>query len=624
MYLNRNSKLIKQTYYIFRNKNYNNVCKFNSNGSSGSSNGLLYLKNQYCNTTQQQYQQQQQHNNNNLNSIENEKIKLLNSNIASSYNFEDGKRLTFHHNMVSGDNYEDAYNSFKWTIPEYFNIGTDICDKHLNDKRDHKAIIYEDEHHNIESVTFGELYEQSNQLANALKEYGIGRGERVGVLLSQGIETALSHISVFRMGGVSIPLFTLFGPEGLVYRLSNAEASCVLTDHDNLPKLLSIQSSLPNLKKIIVFGKQKNNHHHNNQTTQSNRDNNFVIEWNKVKNNFSNQFKPVQTKSEDPALIIFTSGTTDWAWIGGLIDVLLPSLYYGVTVLAHRASKFDPKKISDLMLRHNVTTCFLPPTALKMMRQVHDLPVNTKMISIGSGGESLGDQLLDFGRRVFNVTINEFYGQTEANLLVGNCSLMMPVKNGSMGKPIPGHRVAIVSDEGELLPQGVVGNIALETPDPVVFLRYWNNDSATQAKYKGRWLLTGDLGKVDKDGYYWYVGRDDDIINSSGYRIGPSEIEHCILRHDAVAMCGVVGVPDEIRGEVVKAYIVLKESVKSEYSNKESLDQLKSDIQKMVRDNLAAYEYPRLIEFIDSLPMTTTGKIVRKDLRELHSKSLKN
>nr|AOE43156.1 putative acetyl-CoA synthetase [Acytostelium leptosomum] len=249
------------------------------------------------------------------------------------------------------------------------------------------------------------------------------------------------------------------------------------------------------------------------------------------------------------------------------------------------------------------------------MRQSKDVPTNHHMVSIGSGGESLGDKLLEWGKKVFNVTINEFYGQTEANLLVGNCSVVMPVKNGSMGKPIPGHIVEILDDAGNKVPQGTIGNIALKTPDPVVFLRYWNNEKATQKKYIGQWLLTGDLGKVDNDGYMWYVGRDDDIINSSGYRIGPSEIEHCLLRHDSVAMCGVVGVPDEIRGEIVKAYIVLKENVQVS-------EALRVEIQDHVKTNLAAYEYPRQIEFISSLPMTTTGKIIRKELRRMHQQQL--
>lgn len=278
-------------------------------------------------------------------------------------------------------------------------------------------------------------------------------------------------------------------------------------------------------------------------------------------------------------------------------------------------TKFEPKKICKLLIDNKVDTAFLPPSALKIMKQQEEqlklTPVN--MTSIGSGGESLGEKLLQWGKEQFNVEIAEFYGQTEANLLVGNCPSVFPIKNGSIGKPIPGHIVEIIDSNGMILPIDQVGDIALKTPDPVAFLTYWNNDKAAKKKMNGDWLVTGDLGRKDSDGYIWYVGRDDDIINSSGYRIGPSEIENCLLKHPSVSNVGVVGVPDEIRGEIVKAFIVLNPS----YSKS---DQLKKDIQNYVKTILSAHEYPREIEFINELPTTTTGKIIRKDLRSLHNK----
>ncbi|KAN0015674.1 hypothetical protein ACTFIU_008417 [Dictyostelium citrinum] len=556
-------------------------------------------------------------------------------------------------------NYEEAYKSFKWNIPEYFNIGQEICDKHANDpnKMNHIAIKHIiDEDKNIsKEYTFKDLQIKSNQLANKYKEIGLKKRDRVGVLLSQGFECALSHTTTLRSGMITMPLFTLFGPEALEYRLSNSSASCVLTDLENLEKLLGILPSLPNLKKIIVFGKLsekfKNNSHYGN----------LIEEWNdKISENYSKEFEPIKSKSEDEAVIIFTSGTTgnpkgclhahrvllghlpgvqfpqnnfpnrkstndyvfytpaDWAWIGGLFDVLIPSLYHGVTVLAHRMTKFEPKKICKLLIDNKVDTAFLPPSALKIMKQQEELlketPVN--MTSIGSGGESLGEKLLHWGKEQFNVEIAEFYGQTEANLLVGNCPSVFPIKNGSIGKPIPGHVVEIIDSNANILPVGQVGDIALKTPDPVSFLTYWNNDQAAKKKMNGDWLVTGDLGRKDSDGYIWYVGRDDDIINSSGYRIGPSEIENCLLKHPSVSNVGVVGVPDEIRGEIVKAFIVLNPS----YSQS---DQLKKDIQNYVKTILSAHEYPREIEFINDLPTTTTGKIIRKDLRLLHNKNNK-
>jgi acetyl-CoA synthetase len=306
----------------------------------------------------------------------------------------------------------------------------------------------------------------------------------------------------------------------------------------------------------------------------------------------------------------------DWAWIGGLFDVLLPSLHHGVPVVAHRFAKFDPERAFDLIARHGVRNAFLPPTALKLMRQVPD-PLSRHalaMRSLCSGGETLGTGLLDWGHSVFGLTINEFYGQTECNLVVGNCASILPVMPGSMGKPIPGHEVAIVDQAGTPLPDGETGAIAIRRGDPVMFLGYWNNAEATEAKFAGpqmQWMLTGDLGRRDGDGYLHYVGRDDDVITSAGYRIGPGEIEDCLAAHPAIAMAAVIGVPDPLRTEAVKACIVLAEGTPPS-------DGLKAEIQEHVKRRLAAHEYPRIVEFVDALPMTATGKIMRRVLRERH------
>jgi acetyl-CoA synthetase len=367
----------------------------------------------------------------------------------------------------------------------------------------------------------------------------------------------------------------------------------------------------------------------------------------------SDRFRPVKTAADDPALIIYTSGTTgqpkgalhahrvlpghlpgvefphnffpksgdcfwtpaDWAWIGGLIDVLFPSWHHGIPVVAHRARKFDPEHAFYLMAKHNIRNLFLPPTALKIMRQVK-LPKNRHdyhIRSIGSGGETLGVELLEWGKETFGVYINEFYGQTEANLVVGNCTKLMKNRPGSMGKAIPGHVVEIVDDDGNVLPPDSTGNIAIRHPDPVIFLKYWKRPNATRKKYVRDWCMTGDLAKKDSDGYFWFVGREDDIITSAGYRIGPGEIEDCLIRHPAVIMAGVVGKPDPVRTEIVKAFIVLKPGIKTDLS-------LQDELKNFVKDRLAAHEYPREIEFIDQLPMTATGKIIRKQLRELKPK----
>jgi acetyl-CoA synthetase len=300
----------------------------------------------------------------------------------------------------------------------------------------------------------------------------------------------------------------------------------------------------------------------------------------------------------------------DWAWAGGLLDVLLPSLFHGVPVVAKRMAKFDPDEAFALMARHQVRNAFMPPTALKMMRQVTDPARHGfAMRSIGSGGERLGDEVLEWGRATFGLTINEFYGQTEANLLVANCASLMPTKPGSMGRAVPGHTVAVLGPDGREVPHGTAGKIAARGPDPVFFLRYWNNPEATAEKIRDGWLLTGDTGHRDEEGYFWFHARDDDVISSGSYRIGPGEIEECLMKHPAVAMVAVVGVPDALRGEVVKAFIVPREGVAPDAT-------LEAEIQAYVKTRLSAHEYPRKIAFRTSLPMTVTGKIRRRDLRE--------
>jgi acetyl-CoA synthetase len=302
----------------------------------------------------------------------------------------------------------------------------------------------------------------------------------------------------------------------------------------------------------------------------------------------------------------------DWAWIGGLIDVLFPSWHHGIPVLAHRARKFDPEQAFDLIARHGIRNAFMPPTALKLMRQVPNPPTQNafRMRSIGSGGETLGQELLDWGREAMGLTINEFYGQTECNLIVGCCADIMEIRPGSMGLPIPGHTVDIVDGEGHPVGPGLIGEIAVRRPDPVMFLEYWQNEEATRNKFIGDWLLTGDLARKDEDGYFWFNGRTDDVITSAGYRIGPAEIEDCLMKHPAVGLAAVVGSPDPVRTEIVKAFVVLN-------ADRPPTRELENDIKAFVKIRLAAHEYPREVEFVDKLPMTATGKIMRRELKQL-------
>src|SRR5258708_7656342 len=299
----------------------------------------------------------------------------------------------------------------------------------------------------------------------------------------------------------------------------------------------------------------------------------------------------------------------DWAWIGGLLDVLLPAWHHGVPVLAHRFRKFDPHAAFALMTRHGVRNVFFPPTALKLMRQA-GAPAGhgARLRSLASGGESLGAQLLDWGRATFGLTINEFYGQTECNLVVGNCAGVMEVRPGAMGRAIPGHDVAVIDDAGRICPPGATGQIAIRRPDPVMFLEYWRNPAATEDKFVGDWLVTGDLGRQDDNGYLHYVGRADDVITSAGYRIGPGEIEECLIKHPAVALAAAIGVPDPVRTEAIKVFAVLNPGHAGGPA-------LAAELKAHVKKYLAAHEYPREIAFVDSLPMTATGKIMRRELR---------
>jgi acetyl-CoA synthetase len=270
-------------------------------------------------------------------------------------------------------------------------------------------------------------------------------------------------------------------------------------------------------------------------------------------------------------------------------------------------AKFDPDRAFDLIRRHGVRNMFLPPTAAKLMRQAGERTA-PEVRTVASGGETLGAELLDWGRRTFGVAINEFYGQTECNLVVGNCAAVLPPRPGSMGRAIPGHQVAVVDGEGRVVPDGDTGFIAIRRPDPVMFLGYWNKPEATRDKFVGDWLLTGDQGRREGDGQFWFLGRDDDVITSAGYRIGPGEIEDCLMKHPAVAMAAVIGVPDPLRTEIVKAFVVPAAGVSAGPA-------LAAELQAFVKTRLAAHEYPRAVEFVDGLPLTATGKIIRRELR---------
>ena len=531
--------------------------------------------------------------------------------------------------LTEAANYDDLYRGFRWDIPARFNIATACCDRHA-DGRERLALIYVDEDGRASHTSFDSISDYSRRFANVLKADGLARGDRVAVFLSQSLELPIAHMAAFRSGLVSIPLFALFGEDALEFRLSNSGARAVITDETGWEKLAKIRDRLPELTNIYVIDGAPVG---------------TKPFWPTL-NAASADFVTVDTAADDPALIIYTSGTTgnpkgalhahrvvlghlpniemchdflpkpgdlmwtpaDWAWIGGLINALLGGWYHGVPIVGHRARKFEPQAAMQMMADYGIRNVFLPPTALKLMRQADVKPSGVKLRSIFTGGESLGGELLDWVRATFGVDAHEVFGQTECNLVVGSNSKLFPIRPGSMGKATPGFDVRIVNEHGEELPRGTRGIIGVRQPNPCTMLEYWRNPEASAKKYVGDFLLTGDLGIQDDDGYFWYVSREDDVITTAGYRVGPSEIEHTLMKHPAVAMSAVVGIPDPIRTEAVKAWIVLRPGFAPS-------EKLAREIQDFVKVQLAAHEYPRHVEFADSLPMTATGKVLRRELR---------
>ena len=522
--------------------------------------------------------------------------------------------------------------SFKWNIPEYSNIAHDVCDRHTR-YADDVALFYEHADGKEQTFTFGQIKSLSNRFANALLALGVSRGDRVAIILSQRAETAISHLAAYKIGAVALPLSILFGPDAVEYRLRDSGVKAVVTDNDHLPMLQAMKPVLPELQTVIGCDDEAEG---------------GLAFW-PLLEQASDALKIVATRADDPALLIYTSGTTgppkgaliahrsllgnltgfelsqnffprdddvfwtpaDWAWTGGLLDGLLPTWYYAKPIVAYEGGKFDPEKACHLMHKYAVTNAFIPPTALKMMRQVDNIGNRFRLgvRGIMSAGEAVGEELYRWTAEALAVKVNEMWGQTEFNYLVGNCSEIMPVRPGSMGKPYPGHTVDVIGEDGQPMPAGETGELAARSGDPVMFLGYWGNEDATREKFIGKWFCTGDVGVRDEDGYLWFVGRKDDVISSAGYRIGPGEIEDCLLKHPAVVQAAAIGSPDELRGNIVKAFIVLAKGYRPS-------DGLKKEIQDSVRTRLAAYEYPREIEFIDEVPMTTTGKVRRVELRE--------
>jgi acetyl-CoA synthetase len=530
--------------------------------------------------------------------------------------------------------YQTLTRDFRWSIPARFNMGVAVCDDWARREPTRPALV-EWTPKGLVIHSYEDIRQASNRLAHALRRQGIGAGERVALLLPQSPETLIAHLAIYKIGAIALPLAALFGRDALENRLTNSGAAGVITDARGVEKLREIGSTaLLDLRLIwSVDGADGS-----------------VRDLHADMARESCEFEAVDSGADDPALMIYTSGTTglakgalhghrvllghipgvqfpheflpqagdrmwtpaDWAWAGGLLNVLLPSLYLGVAVVCRRFERFDPEAALALIDQAEIRNAFIPPTALRMLRVIEEPRKKFKLNlrTLASGGESLGAEVYEWGRKAFGLTINEFYGQTECNLVLASCAAAGVSRAGAIGKAVPGHEVAVVRDNGSICAIDEMGQVAIKRPNPVMFLEYWKRPDATRDKFIGDWMITGDLARQDADGYVHFVGRDDDVITSSGYRIGPGEIEDCLLRHPAVQIGAAVGKPDALRTEIVKAFVVLKDG----YAPSQKLA---DDIQNFVRQRLSAHEYPREVAFVGELPLTTSGKVIRRLLRDL-------
>lgn len=556
------------------------------------------------------------------------------------------------------DDYQALYDTFRWAVPAHFNLAEACCGRWARDPAtaDRIAVYTEHEDGRRDAFSFAHLQAEANRLSGALRELGVQRGDRIAIVMPQRIETAIAYMAISQLGAIATPLSMLFGPEALAYRIGHSESVVAIADETSIDNVLAARPECPTLATVIAAGEARGRGDH---------------DWDILLAAQLPTFTAEQTKADEAAVLIYTSGTTgppkgaliphralignlpgfvcsqnwypqdddvfwspaDWAWTGGLWDALMPALYFGKPIVGYQG-RFSAERAFELLERYGVTNTFLFPTALKQMMKACPEPrqrYTLKLRALMSAGEAVGETVFSWCRDAMGVVVNEMFGQTEINYIVGNCTaqhddacLGWPARPGSMGRPYPGHRVQVIDDEGRPCAPGEDGEVAVCTTDihghtdPVFFLGYWKNEAATAARYVERdglrWCRTGDLARIDADGYLWYQGRADDVFKSSGYRIGPSEIENCLLKHPAVSNCAVVPSPDTERGAVVKAFIVLTPSVARSFDSDAALV---TALQEHVRGQLAPYEYPKKIEFIDQLPMTTTGKVQRRVLRLL-------
>jgi acetyl-CoA synthetase len=514
---------------------------------------------------------------------------------------------------LTARSYEEARASHRWHVPERYNFAADVCDKHPRDKL---AMVWEDWRGNERRVSWGELQDLAAKVANVLRERGVERGDRVAMLLPATPETAAAFIGTWKVGAILLSMSVLYGDEGIRHRVEDSQAKVLITDEENADR---IDSDL--VEEVLILDER-------------------------LLADAPTRFETVDTAADDPAQLYYSSGTTglakgilhahryllaheefiychdvqdgelfhgmgEWAWAAGIAPLLGPWRLGATQFVFQRQGGFDPEQQLAVLSKRGVTNVFTTPTAMRSMMAIGDAgkryPQQLRIVC--SAGEPLNPEAIRWFREQYGLTVLDFYGLTESYPLCANYPFM-EVREGSMGRPMPGWDVQILDEDEKPVEPGQRGEICLRArSNPHYPLRYWNRPEETEETFGGDWFHTKDAAEQDADGYYWYAGRADDVIISAGYRIGPFEVESACIEHPAVREAAAVASPDERRGQVVKAFIVLAEG-------QEASEKLGEEIKRFVRDRHSAYAYPRRIEFVDDLPKTLTGKIRRIELRE--------
>jgi acetyl-CoA synthetase len=515
--------------------------------------------------------------------------------------------------------YDEVCREHRWVVPELYNIAADVCDRHPREKL---AMVHEHYDGTVREVTWGELQDRSNQAANLLASLGVERGDRVAVVLPPTPETAAVFFATWKLGALLLSMSVLYGDDGIRHRLGDSQPKALVTDAANAGRFAGSATGPEALVEHLVV------------LDEASFD------------GCSAEFEPVVTRAEDPAQLYYTSGTTglakgivhahryilgheefrychdvqdgerfhgmgEWAWAAGISPLLGPWRLGAVQYVYQREAGFDPHRQLAFLSRHQVTNVFGTPTAIRSMMGIADArtryPQSFRIVC--SAGEPLNPEAIRWFREQYGVTVLDYYGLTESYPLCGNFPFMA-VREGSMGKPMPGWEVAILDEDERPVAAGERGEICLRArTNPHYPLGYWRLPQASEETFGGEWFHSKDAATMDADGYVWYAGRADDVIIAAGYRIGPFEVESACLEHPAVAEAAAVASPDELRGNVVKAFIVPAAGFEPD-------DELADEIKGFVRGRLSAYAYPRKIEFVSDLPKTLTGKIRRIELRE--------